>query len=56
MSTDFDASGGTVVAEKFPAIFTTDHVARLIGLSMKEKWRVTKFVKSNEYGIRPAVS
>jgi hypothetical protein len=45
-----------VVAEKFPAIFTTDHVARLIGLSMKEKWRVTKFVKSNEYGIRPAVS
>jgi hypothetical protein len=23
---------------------------------MKDKWRVTKFVKSNEYGIRPAAS
>jgi DNA-binding transcriptional MerR regulator len=23
---------------------------------MEDKWRVTKFVKSNEYGIRPAVS
>jgi hypothetical protein len=37
-------------------IFTTEEVAALIGLSPEDTWRVTKFIKSREYGIKPAIT
>lgn len=36
--------------------FTTEQVTALLGLAPEDKWRVTKFVQSREYGIRPSVS
>lgn len=38
-------------------VFTTDQVARLIGLdSKKDKWRVIKFAQGDEYGLKSSVS
>ena len=36
-------------------IFTTDQVTALLGLEPTDKWRVIKFAKSEEYGIRPSL-
>jgi DNA-binding transcriptional MerR regulator len=36
--------------------FTTDQVATLLDLESEDKWRVTKFVQSREYGIKPSIS
>jgi hypothetical protein len=44
-----------MVARK-PKFFTTEQVAELLGLGPQDKWRITKFVKSREYGIEPAIS
>lgn len=35
--------------------FTTEQVTGLLGLGPEDKWRVTKFVKSREYGIKPSM-
>lgn len=45
-----------MVARDLDSIFTTDHVARMVGLEPKDKWRVIKFIQSNEYGIRPTLT
>jgi DNA-binding transcriptional MerR regulator len=36
--------------------FTTEQVTALLGLNPEDKWRVTKFVQSREYGIKPSIS
>jgi hypothetical protein len=38
-----------------PKFFTTERVAEILGLGPDDKWRITKFVKSREYGIEPAI-
>jgi hypothetical protein len=45
-----------MVSQDFPPIFRADHVARMIGLPQKDKWRIAKFVQSPEYGIRPTLA
>jgi DNA-binding transcriptional MerR regulator len=37
-------------------VFTTEQVTALLGLEPEDKWRVTKFVQSREYGIKPSIS
>jgi len=36
-------------------VFTTEDVVALLGLGAEDTWRVTKFIKSREYGIEPAM-
>jgi DNA-binding transcriptional MerR regulator len=45
-----------MVARDLGSVFTTDQVARMVGLEPKDKWRVIKFAQSNEYGINPTIS
>jgi len=41
---------------KREAVFTTEQVTALLGLKAADKWRVTKFVQSREYGISPSIT